>query len=312
MKQAIAKQKNQPTIFPEGNFSIEKQKALGLKLAETIGFDFNHGRLDVSHHPFCGGVPNDVRMTTRYNTKEFITAAMGVCHETGHARYEQNLPKQWIHQPVGSALGMMIHESQSLLIEMQVCRSVEFMQFLSPLMIEQFGDNKAFSSDNLYQLYTHVKPGYIRVDADEITYPLHIILRYELEKALIEGDMKASELPDAWDEKMMQYLGLSTKNNFAEGVMQDVHWPCGAFGYFPAYTLGRLAAAQFFAAIKRDVPFVLNDIASGNFTPLYEWLIHHIFSKASSVMPETLIKEATGEYLDEKYFIGHVQERYCV
>ena len=265
IQQTIEKQKSEPTIQPKGPFSIEKQKQLGLKLMEAIGFNFNHGRLDVSHHPFCGGVPQDVRITTRYDETEFISSAMAICHETGHARYEQGLPKKWINQPVGHGLGMTVHESQSLLIEMQACRTLEFMNFLSPLVNKQFGNDSAFSPENLLRLYTRVKPGTIRVDADEMTYPLHIILRYELEKQLIEGDMSITDLPDAWDAGMKQYLGLSTKDNYRDGVMQDVHWPSGAFGYFPAYTLGSLIAAQLFNAAKKARPDILDQISTGNF-----------------------------------------------
>jgi len=272
----IEQQKNRPLIQPEGPFPIEQQKQLGLELMQAIGFDFNHGRLDVSHHPFCSGDPEDVRITTRYNEKEFITAAMGTCHETGHARYEQGLPKKWLRQPVGRANSMAIHESQSLLIEMQACRSPEFMNFLSPLVKRIFGEQEAFDRDNLHHLYTTVRRGLIRVDADEVTYPLHVILRYEIEKELIEGDLKVTDLPNAWDEKMKDYFGHNTDGNYKDGVMQDVHWPAGLLGYFPAYTLGSLTAAQLFNSAKKANPQIPTQLAQGNFSGLERMSIQRL------------------------------------
>lgn len=306
----MEKQAQESTLMPTGPFPIAQQRELGLELMQALGFNFEHGRLDVSHHPFCGGVPTDVRITTRYDEHDFITAAMGICHETGHARYEQGLPKQWLDQPVGSALGMAVHESQSLLIEMQACRSAEFMQFITPLIRDKFGDHEAFTPNNLHKLYTRVKPGLIRVDADEATYPLHIILRYELEKALLNDELTVADLPDAWHEGMQQYLGLSTKGDYRNGVMQDVHWPSGAFGYFPAYTLGSLIAAQLFARAKADHPDIPAAIAKGDFTALFHWLSNNIHSRACLVDVNALLKDATGETLNPEFFLQHVQQRY--
>lgn len=294
----------------QGSYPISKQKALGLTLMQTIGFDFNHGRLDISHHPFCGGVPQDVRVTTRYNENEFITSAMAICHETGHAMYEQGLPIKWIDQPVGAPLGMSIHESQSLLVEMQACRSREFMDFLSQHVMATFGTQKEFTSENLYNLYTHVKRDYIRVDADEVTYPLHIILRYEIEKALFNDEIEIKDLPEIWDQKMQQYLGLSTKNNYKDGVMQDVHWPSGIFGYFPAYSLGALVAAQLFNKAKKSHPNILTNLVHGDFTVLINWLREKIHKNASKLTFHSLIQNATGEELNPDYFIKHLEERY--
>lgn len=303
-------QKSDIVLQPQGNFPIEKQRLLGLDIMKALDFDFNRGRLDVSYHPFCGGVPQDVRITTRYKENEFISALMGVCHESGHARYEQNLPIKWLSQPVGNSLGMSVHESQSLLIEMQVCRSPQFMQFLSPLVKKQFGQHEAYDAENLYRLYTRVAPGLIRVDADEITYPLHIVLRYEIEKQLINGDLRVDDLPEIWDHLMEQFLGLNTKNNFKDGVMQDVHWPSGAFGYFPAYTLGRLLGAQLFATALKSHPDLVNEFAQGQFTTLFTWLKHAIYNHGSSVPFDALIKQATGKHLSPDDFILHVRDRY--
>jgi len=293
-----------------GKFPVAKQKVLALQLMKAIGFDFNHGRLDVSHHPFCGGVSQDVRITTRYNEDEFITAAMAICHETGHAMYERGLPEAWLEQPVGQALGMSVHESQSLLIEMQACRSHEFMQYLAPLIKEHFGDDAAFSEDNLYHIYTQVKPGLIRVDADEITYPLHVIMRYQIEKRLMNDDISIADLPDIWNEYMQRFFNLNTKDNFKDGVMQDVHWPSGTFGYFPAYTLGALIAAQLYQTAIKQQPEIPELLTKGDFSLLISWLRENIHTKACSLNFAELLTQASGEPLNVDYFIGHIEKRY--
>ncbi len=293
-----------------GHFPIDKQRCVGLQLMRAIGFDFNHGRLDVSHHPFCGGVPQDVRITTRYTENEFVSASMGVCHETGHALYERGLPVDWLDQPVGEALGMAVHESQSLLVEMQACRSREFMQFLSALVKEYFGDQPHFSPENLYSHYTTVKPGLIRVDADEVCYPLHIILRYNLEKKLIKGEISCADLPELWHESMQHFLGLSTQKDYRNGVMQDVHWPSGAFGYFPAYTIGAIIAAQLFQTAKKQHPEITTEMSQGHFKTLVAWLRKNIHSQGRLLSMHDLLIKATGQPLTADFFMAHLQQRY--
>lgn len=310
LPKVIEKQNTLPMQDISGEFPIDQQKALGIELMRAIGFDFNYGRLDVSHHPFCGGVAEDVRITTRYNHNEFISAMMGVCHETGHALYERGLPREWLEQPVGQALGMSVHESQSLLVEMQACRSLPFMHFVTPLVKKHFGDNKAFTPENLYYHYTKVEPGFIRVDADEVTYPLHVIIRYEIEKQLISGEITVKDLPEVWNDYMTNFLGLSTKNNFKDGVMQDVHWPSGAFGYFPAYTLGALIAAQLFNSAEQAKPQIRDELSQGNFATLIEWLRKNIHSQASLHTMDTLITNASGKPLSADDFITHLNKRY--
>ena len=301
-------------IFPEGPFPEDRQKALGVRLMEALGFDFDHGRLDISLHPFCGGTPDDVRITTRYDEADFTSSLMAVLHETGHALYVRGLPKPWRGQPVGKALGMSIHESQSLLIEMQVCRSRAFLGYAAPLMREAFAPESkdrgpAWEPENLYRLYTRIEPGFIRVDADEVTYPLHVILRYRLEKAMIEGDMEIADLPAAWNEGFKGLLGLTPPSD-REGCLQDLHWFDGAWGYFPTYTLGAMTAAQLFDAAKKAVPEIEPGIAKGDFKPLFRWLKTHVHGKGSLLTANELLTEATGGPLDAKIFKAHLKARY--
>jgi len=312
--EVIDLQANDPVIPLNGPFPIEKQKQLGLKIMEAIGFNFNCGRLDISHHPFCSGSSSDTRITTRYDKNDFMSSLMGIIHETGHAKYEQGLPTEWSSQPVGKALGMAIHESQSLLAEMQLARCFEFLKFFAPLIKETLGNESsaegAWSPKNLFKHYTKVSRSYIRVDADELTYPLHIILRYEIEKNLIEGTIDTKDLPDIWDEKMRHYLGLSTKGNYKDGCMQDVHWPGGAFGYFPSYTLGAMIAAQLFSAAKKSHPNLLEEISNGRFMTLNKWLKDCVHSQDSKMLPDELLKKATGSPLSSECFKKHLISRY--
>lgn len=299
-------------ITPQGPFPVAQQKDLGLAVMGLLGFDFNCGRLDVSTHPFCGGVPSDVRITTRYDEADFMKALLGVIHETGHARYEQNLPKDWAKLPVGEARSMGVHESQSLFFEMQLARSPEFTQLIAPMAARFLAreQDPAFAQDNLYAFNTRIKRGYIRVDADELSYPAHVILRYEIERALIEGDINVEDIPALWDEKMQRYLGLSTAGNYRDGCMQDIHWPMGSFGYFPSYTLGAIYAAQEFSAAARAIPQLHNKIATGDLAPLFDWLRENIWSKASFLATDELIAAATGEALNARYFKQHLERRY--
>ena len=294
---------------PQGPFPKARQKALAQDLMARIGFDFDHGRLDESTHPFCGGTPTDIRITTRYDENETVSALMGVLHETGHALYEAGLPEPWRGQPVGTSHGMAIHESQSLVIEMQACRSPAFLRFLAIRLGETFGDQPAFDPENLIAFYTHVEKGLIRVDADELTYPLHIVLRYRLEKALIKGDLDLHDLPTAWNDGMQELLGIQPETD-REGCLQDIHWPVGAFGYFPNYTLGGLLAAQLFQAAECQCPYLLTRIEQGDFTPLRDWLRTNIHEKASSLPMQELIQQATGSELGTDAFLAHVAGRY--
>jgi len=293
-----------------GPFPVEKQRRLAMRLMEHIGFDFAHGRLDVSAHPFCGGTPDDVRITTRYNESDFARALMGVLHETGHALYQRGLPVEWRLQPVGRARGMAMHESQSLLLEMQVCRSRAFLTYAAPIIREAFaGDGPEWEVDALHRRQIRVRRGFIRVDADEVTYPAHVILRYRLERAMIAGDLKPSDLPAAWAAAMREMLGVVPENDCA-GCLQDIHWYDGNWGYFPTYTLGALIAAQLFAAARRDLPDLMEAIAEGEFAPLLGWTGERVHSKASLLSTAELVETATGRPLGTASFERHLRDRY--
>lgn len=291
-----------------GTYPIERQRELGLALMAAVGFDLTHGSLSVSHHPFCGGVPTDVRITTRYRTTEFLSALMGVLHETGHALYEQNLPQEWAHWPLGRARGMAVHESQSLFVEKQLGRNPAFWRWALPLVEQHLGE--AWALDDILPHVHRVERGLIRVDADEVTYPLHVILRFELERELVSGRLATVDIPEAWDAGMRDYLGLSTLDDPADGPMQDVHWPGAAFGYFPSYTLGAMMAAQQWAALTREHPGVEAEIAEGRFDTVNDWRRDNIWSQGSRWSTPELIERATGERLNAAFFIGHLKARY--
>ena len=298
-------------LLPAGDFSQERQRALAVKLMTRLGFDFDAGRLDISLHPFCGGVPGDIRITTRYDESDFTRGLMGVLHETGHALYEMGLPEDWRWQPAGDARGMILHESQSLLIEMQVCRSREFLEFATPLIREALsGTGEGWDPDNLHRLCLRVSRGFIRVDADEVTYPLHVMLRYRLERALVDGDLAVPDIPGAWNDAMEEFLQVRPSDD-RMGCLQDIHWYDGAWGYFPTYTLGAIAAAQLFAAARYLIPDIRQGIARGEFEPLVSWLRDHVHARASSGTTDDLLESATGAPLNTAAFREHLQDRYC-
>ncbi len=295
---------------PAGPFPVELQRGVGMRLMERIGFDFAHGRLDISAHPFCGGTPDDVRITTRYDENDFARALMGVLHETGHALYQRGLPAGWRLQPVGRARGMAVHESQSLLLEMQVCRSREFVSFTAPILREAFaGDGPGWEADALYRRQIRVQRSLIRVDADEVTYPAHVILRYRLERAMIAGELMPADLPGAWTEGLRGLLGVAPAND-SEGCLQDIHWYDGVWGYFPTYTLGALIAAQLFEAARAAMPDVLQAIEAGEFAPLLGWLREQVHAKGSLLSTADLVESTTGRPLGTASFERHLRKRY--
>lgn len=311
LEQVLAKQAGEPEIiWPKGPFPVERQRALSEQVMRILQFDFHKGRLDVSAHPFSGGAHNDRRITTRYDENDFTKALMGTIHETGHAQYENGLPEDWAYQPVGNNRGMTIHESQSLLFEMQAGRSREFLTFLAPLLRADLGgEGPAWEPENLIRLYQHVKRGLIRVDADEVTYPLHVMLRYRLERQLMAGEIEVADLPAAWNELMDKLIGIRPPSD-VDGVMQDVHWYEGIFGYFPTYTLGALTAAQFFAALKRDVPDVMTQLEHGDWSQLIAWLRKNVHGQGCRLTSDELIEYASGAPLSTAPFLAHLKARY--
>jgi carboxypeptidase Taq len=305
-----AKQAAEPVIHPQGPFDLAAQRALCEQAMRLFGFDFERGRLDVSTHPFCGGVPEDVRLTTRFREDDFLGALTGTIHETGHGRYEQNLPREWLTQPMGYARSMALHESQSLSFEMQLGSHPGLVSRLAPMLVSAFGFQPAFEPANLQRLLTRVQPGLIRVDADEVTYPAHVILRFEIEQPLIDGGIEAEDIPALWNAKMQALLGLDTRGDFKNGPLQDVHWPAGLFGYFPCYSLGAMYAAQWFAAMRRSIPSLDASIAAGQLEPVFDWLRANIWSQGCRWTTDELAVRASGEVLNPAHFKRHLEARY--
>jgi carboxypeptidase Taq len=275
-----------------------------------MGFDFTRGRLDVSAHPFCGGAAEDVRMTTRYDESDFLSSVLGVIHETGHALYEMGLPRAWVRQPVGQAAGMGIHESQSLLMEMQAARSPEFLGWLTGVAARELGVSRdVLTADALVQRAMRVERSLIRVDADEATYPLHVAVRFTLERALLSGDLSIADLPGAFRDSMERVVGIRPETD-RDGCLQDVHWPSGAFGYFPSYTIGAIAAAQLFAAAVKTTPAIPSELARGDFSSLLAFAREHVHEQGSRYDTSTVLQRTTGRGLDVESLLAHLRARY--
>ena len=311
LPQAEERQARAPAPAPlRGVFPADAQEALCRRLSARAGLEFTHARLDRSTHPFCGGTPTDVRITTRYDEADPAQAIMGVLHETGHALYERGLPAGYARQPVGEAAGMGAHESQSLIVEMQACRSDAYLSWLGPELHRAFGGDPApYDAANLARLWRRVRRGFIRVDADEMTYPAHIIVRFRLEQALIAGDLAVADLPGAWNDGLHALLGITPPDD-AKGCLQDIHWYDGGFGYFPSYTLGAMAAAQLMAAARRAVPDLDSGLAAGEHAPLLAWLRAHVHSQGSRLGFNELLQQVTGKPLDPADFEAHLTARY--
>ncbi len=309
---AIQESAYQPdTSFLKGEFPVEKQEALGRTISEALGFDFDKGRLDVSVHPFCGGAdPTDVRITTRYGTDNFMESLFAVIHETGHAMYEQGRMERDRALPVSEALTTGIHESQSLFWERMISKQKAFCEHYLKLFQETFPDNlKDVGLQAFFEAINVSRPSFIRVEADEVTYPMHIILRYEIEKGIFNGTHTVSDLPEVWNNKMQDYLGIRPRTD-TEGVLQDVHWSSGGFGYFPSYTFGAMYACQFYNAFKRDAPGLEDWIRQGNFRAVKDWLNRNIHVKGKLLSTEALLQEVTGEALNPDHFMTYLKNKY--
>ncbi|MBX3426517.1 MAG: carboxypeptidase M32 [Pirellulales bacterium] len=292
------------------DFPEDAQEAFGIEAAAAIGFDFNAGRLDRTVHPFCStSGPRDVRLTTRYRRNDFGDAFFSILHEAGHGLYEQGLPAEQFGLPLGEATSLGIHESQSRMWENQVARSRAFWQSMLPRAAARFPALADAGVDEFYGAVNAVAPSLIRVDADEVTYNLHICIRFDLERQLIEGRLAARDLPDAWRAAYESYLGVTPPND-AQGVLQDVHWSGGAFGYFPTYALGNLYAAQFFAQAERDLGDLPTMFARGEFAPLLEWLRANIHRHGRRYSAAQLAERITGKPLSHADWLGQCTAKY--
>ena len=302
------------TAWLQGQYNMDVQAKLCRQIALDLGFDVEKGRLDVSVHPFTGGShPTDVRMTTRFKEHDLTEGLTGAIHETGHALYEQgrNLDDEWRDLPVSSAMSMGIHESQSLLWERMVGLSKPFQHYLLPKIKEFFPSFPDVSTDKLYEAQNKIQePSLIRVESDELTYTMHVILRYEIECGLIDGTIQVEEVPSIWNSKMQQYLGVVPPND-AAGCLQDIHWAGGAMGYFPTYTLGAMYATQIYEHAKRSIPDLELHIQNGNFSPLKEWLNNHIHKLGSLYASgDELMVAVTGKPLDPQVYLSYLRSKY--
>ncbi len=297
--------------FMQGSFSVEKQTALGKRISTAMGFSFDHGRMDVSVHPFCGGAgADDVRITTRYREDNFVESLYAVIHETGHGLYEQGRMQEHRDLPVSESLTMGIHESQSLFWERMIAQGKPFCDAFLPTIQEFFPENLGgVAPQSFFEAVNACSPSLIRVEADEATYPLHVILRFEIEKGLFDGSLAVDDLPEVWNQKMEDYLGIRPPSDTL-GVLQDVHWSGGAFGYFPSYTLGAMYACQFYAALLKELPEIESEISKGNLAPVKAWLNEKIHSKGRLLSPDELIQNVTSSPLDPEVFIDYLKRKY--
>lgn len=293
----------------EGHYPIEKQKAFNHEVAESMGFDFEAGRIDTAVHPFCSGMaPHDTRLTTRYDEADFLSSLFGVLHEAGHGLYEQGLKGELRGQPVGNAVSLGIHESQSRLWENHVGRSRAFWEKWLPEAAEYFPHLASVDVDMMYRAVNQANLSYIRVESDEVTYDLHVLLRFEIEKLIFSGDLSIEEIPEAWNSRFESYFGLPVEED-ASGCLQDIHWSLGIFGYFPTYSLGNINAAHLAAAARSDAA-VKSAMDAGDYSSLREWMRARIHQRGSILMPDDLIVEATGKPADATALINHLRDRY--
>jgi len=310
IREAIELQAQRPALPLTGKVSVSKQRALAHEVMRALGFPFDRGRLDEASHAFTEGVWGDVRVTTRFDINEPFTGLMGALHEVGQAMYDLGLPAAWRDQPVGRDRGMALEESQSLLLEMLIGRSRPFLAWLRPLLEKHFGcTGPQWEVENLYQTLIHVRRSAIRADADELTYPVHIMLRYELEKQIFDGTLPVRDLPEAWRTAFDRRLGLRPATD-TEGCLQDVHWAVGSFGYFPSYALGSFIAAQLYESLRADSEHFDAEIAAGHFGGLFEWLRQNVHGRGASVGAQELIRAATGKTLSAAPWLRYVEAKY--
>lgn len=294
----------------KNDFPAHLQEKFGQEASAAIGFDYGEGRLDVTTHPFCSGIaPGDVRITTRYNPKFFNQAFFGILHESGHGIYEQGLPKDKFGTPLAESISLGIHESQSRMWENLVGRSKPFWKHFYPKAKSTFDSLKNVDFDEFYFAINNVEPSLIRVEADEVTYNLHILLRFEIERDLFQGKIKAEDLPQVWNDKFNDYFGITPPND-AEGCMQDIHWSAGLFGYFATYALGNLYASQFFAKAKEEMPDLDSQFEKGDYSNLKKWLNENIHSCGKKYKAGELVEKVTGEPLSHKPMMDYLRSKF--
>lgn len=308
--EVIEYQSNYPPLEIVKEVSIKKQKELGKFIMQRMGFPFHKGRLDESLHPFTEGTSEDIRITSKFTERNFLTGLMGVLHETGHAMYDYALPSERFFQAVGRDRGMTIHESQALFLEMKIGRSREFMNFVAPWISHKLGvGGPEWESENLLRLANRVRKSFIRMDADEVTYPLHILLRYNLEKDLLSGKLPVKDLNEAWNASFSQRFGVIPENLY-QGCLQDSHWPMGYFGYFPTYTLGGIIASQLYQTMMNHQPEILSQIETGKFQPMFDWLDQKIYRFGARLSCRELLIQATGEEINPEIFLSYLRKKF--
>ncbi|MFC5049984.1 carboxypeptidase M32 [Rubritalea spongiae] len=306
---AVAKSQHSAARSLKGSFPIASQIKLNQQIAESIGFDFDAGRIDTTTHPFCTTLgPQDIRLTTRYDETDFTSSLFGVMHEMGHGLYEQGLRSSDFGLPSGTAVSLGIHESQSLLWEAHVGRSPSFWKHWLPCAQELFPQLQDWSLEEFLNTINQARYSYIRVDADEATYDLHIMLRFDIERRLLNNELKVDDVPAAWNERFEKLFGMQPESD-AQGCLQDIHWAMGGLGYFPTYTLGNLNASQLFHAATQK-PEIQKAFNEANFSPLLDWMKTHIHSLGSVYLPQDLMLQATGEATTSAYHLAHLKQRY--
>ena len=307
---AVERSAGTPADLLDGDYPIAAQQGLNRRVAEALGFDFEAGRIDTTTHPFCITLgPGDCRLTTRYNERNFTQSLYGILHEAGHGLYEQGLPAEHYGTPLGVAASLGIHESQSRLWENHVGRSPAFWEYWHPVACEYFPELKRLAPEQLAAAANRVAPSFIRVEADQVTYDLHILLRFEVETRLLEGQLPVAEVPALWNQEFEKLLGLKVTRD-ADGCLQDIHWSLGDFGYFPTYTLGNLNAAQLMHRATLDLPGLETDLARGHYRPLLAWLREKVHGHGLRYQPQELMQQATGEPTRANYHLDYLRKKF--
>jgi carboxypeptidase Taq len=309
-EQAVDRSSRNATRLPAGPYPIEQQRKLNEAVARSFGFDFTAGRIDTTAHPFCTTLgPRDVRLTTRYDENDFTSSLFGVMHEAGHGLYEQGLPAADFGLPSGEAVSLGIHESQSRLWENHVGRSDAFWQKWFPIAADHFPQLRSLEFDDFLAIVHRAAKSFIRVEADEATYDLHILLRFDLERRLVRGDLAVADVPAAWNESFRDLFGMTPPDD-RHGCLQDIHWSMGGLGYFATYTFGNLIAAQLFEAARHQ-PAVASGLANADYAPLLAWLRQHIHAHGGTHDPAELVRLATGSTPKPDAYLAHLTTRYC-